>query len=142
MSDLIWEDPPASIRAGRGASEAVTARIADLKAHPGRWARWPTKTNPAQMKKTHGVEAVTRKIDGKPVTFVRWPAPAVVAVPDPDPHPETPKPTGPSGPVVCCDECDFEVPARDVPQMLRHTMKAHKRPARNSERTPVTGGAA
>ena len=74
MSIIRWEDPPR-------ANTSWVAVIAELREHPGRWARVfePSQNlRRAQNARTscvkHGAEAVVRKVNGEGHgVWARWP---------------------------------------------------------------------
>lgn len=41
MSEVVWEDPPP---AASGSQPGFHAFFAELREHPGKWARWPGKS--------------------------------------------------------------------------------------------------
>jgi hypothetical protein len=78
MPDIVWEDPPDT--AGRGGGEAIRAFVAELKAHPGKWALWKTYDSDGSaagsqqyLKRYYGCEARRRTIDGEHRVYARWP---------------------------------------------------------------------
>lgn len=89
MSEVVWEDPPpvAPRRLGqRNTKQRRTAAfVAELRAHPGKWARYPfvLKTDSsAKSTASHirrgdwvhgeGFEAAAREVDGTPTVYARF----------------------------------------------------------------------
>lgn len=74
MTEVVWEDPPE--RKGRGAS--LEWFWIELRAHPGRWARYPGKPNSihAMIRGKKGQYEATNRgtgSDGKGrVAYVRY----------------------------------------------------------------------
>lgn len=101
--------------------------LAELKANPGRWALWPSKTNPAQLRKAHGVEAVTRRVDGVHKVYVRWPATVAGSAAS----------VAGSEKVLRCETCRFEVDTDEVKKLAAHVRGTHARSLSALERTPV-----
>lgn len=78
MTDLEFID---ELPARTGKQGKTEERARELKASPGRWARWPSKTGSAGIKKAlqaqgDGFEVVTRSVDGAPAIFARYVEPA------------------------------------------------------------------
>jgi hypothetical protein len=75
----VWEDPPA-VKTSKG-ERVWPGVIAELKRHPGRWARIfecePDKgsSTATYLRTRYHLELVTRTIDGRRVFFARWPEP-------------------------------------------------------------------
>lgn len=82
MSAVVWEDPPPSL-SGAGNTAAIRAFAEELRANPGKWARYPSLPKGSgsptrdRIVKGHwvggsGFEAVGRKVDGQTVIYVRF----------------------------------------------------------------------
>jgi hypothetical protein len=81
MTDVVWEDPPPDSR-GRGLSGAAArnaAILAEVKAHPGKWAlvSEDIARSVAQAWKKKGCETRTatngRGVTARGKLYVRWP---------------------------------------------------------------------
>lgn len=77
MSIIRWEEPPRAYSSWKGTT-------ADLKERPGMWALVLEPTSQSRANavvthmRTHGAEAVARKLDGQGVgVWARWPEVAV-----------------------------------------------------------------
>lgn len=126
---VVWEDPP--VRRGAPLSPASAEVLEAIRANPGRWALWPTKTSVGVLRKSHGIEAVCR--GGK--TYVRTPAPE-----------EAPKltavPSSPAtsskhdGKVLMCETCKFTVEPDNAKGLAKHVDQNHARRLSALERTP------
>lgn len=77
--DIKWEDPPAQVRQGRPGK--YLELLAELRKHPGRWARLDRASSSTASNfnsgKVAGIkpgefEAVTRRVDGKVGIWVRY----------------------------------------------------------------------
>ncbi len=116
MSELTFIDelPEAPPRVGGSAS--TVARAAELRAHPGRWARWPTKTSPNQVKvslKKHvgeGFEVVGRKVDGKVRAFARYVGQSQDAARPPPSSSAAPSDAGTTPCPICSEKLHVDAP--------------------------------
>lgn len=72
---VTWTDPPERTR-GRGAKSKYAPIVAELQAHPGKWAlvARAAKTSVAQSLKNLGCETSVRANDkGGSDIYARWP---------------------------------------------------------------------
>jgi hypothetical protein len=99
-----------------GAPSALRAKTAEraevIKANPGKWARWPSKTPPSGIRKSleridTGFEVVGRKLDGEVVAFVRYVPPEGTASDSSKRKPAvtTPPPSSSGHPRASCGTC-------------------------------------
>jgi hypothetical protein len=82
--DLVWEEPPPSI-GNRGRAAEIDRAVAELKKHPGQWARVEEakQTSAATKWQKRGCETAVRRPDSKKndvLVYARWPEPKT---PDP-----------------------------------------------------------
>lgn len=70
MSNIIWQDPPAS-----RTRDKYKQFVAELRANPGRWGMWAGSvhhsTAQTLSRARPGIEAVVRTIDGERRLFAR-----------------------------------------------------------------------
>lgn len=89
MTELQFVDELPGEKRPYGRASVTAARVAELKANPGRWAPWPAKITVGAVKKVlqrfegDVFEADLRLVGGKSVVFVRFVPPAAAATPEP-----------------------------------------------------------
>jgi len=72
MSELTFVDAlPEDARRRR---DKTQQRAAELRANPGKWAKWPSQTAASGLRKSLGAdfEVTTRQVDGRSRAFVRY----------------------------------------------------------------------
>lgn len=159
---LRWEDPP-PFKSGRGANVETLALIADLQAHPGRWALITDNAKSSG----HGTFRTLRRAgcdltvrsnpDGTHRTYACWPvdgpkpiakrAPRkakVVNLPEPTPvkRETAAEPHRSGDKALRCEDCGFTAEVGMAMQLARHTRATHGRSPLTIEKTPRTASEA
>lgn len=123
--------PPPANRGGRTASREMVKFMEALKAHPGKWAKFPDRVA-FYMRKSladRGFDTVMRNTDKKiGDMWACWPkqAPALVVK-------ERPAANGKN---VVCEDCGWATAPEHVADLDKHTRLEHRRVTRKSERMP------
>ena len=100
MTELQFVDElPGAPSALRG---KTAQRAKAIKANPGKWARWPSKTAPSAIRKSlekidDAFEVACRTVDGETVAFVRYVPKAEASM--------TPPPSSSGHPRASCGTC-------------------------------------